>query len=75
MATQFLRKAAVAARYGITQRSLERWTKDGRLPCPTYRGKIPLWREADLDASDRAATAAPRPKRDDGAKSEAHAGE
>ena len=67
MATQFLRKAAVAARYEITQRTLERWTKDGRLPCPTYRGRLPLWLESDLDASDRAAAAAPRPKRDDSA--------
>jgi predicted DNA-binding transcriptional regulator AlpA len=74
MATQFLRKAAVAARYGITQRTLERWVKDARLPQPTYRGKIPLWREADLEANDRAAAAAPRPKRDDAAaKTEAAA--
>jgi hypothetical protein len=60
--TKFLRKAQVAARYGINVRSVERWEKDGRLPAPMYRGRIPLWRESGLDAADRAAMAAPRSK-------------
>ena len=65
MATRFLRKKAVGARYGITDRTVERMVDDGRLPRPTYRGRIPLWNEAELDASDRAAALAPRPKSDD----------
>jgi predicted DNA-binding transcriptional regulator AlpA len=75
METRFLRKAQVAGRYGINVRSLERWLKDGRLPSPMYRGRIPLWRESDLDAADRAAMAAPaRPKRENAAgKTEAAA--
>lgn len=69
MATKFLRKRAVAERYGgVTARTIERMVADGRLPKPVYRGRFPLWGEAELDASDRAAAAAPRPKRDDAAE-------
>jgi hypothetical protein len=62
MAKQFLRKAAVAERYNVVTRTVERMVVDGRLPPPTYRGRIPLWLEDDLDAYDRAATLAIRPK-------------
>jgi predicted site-specific integrase-resolvase len=58
---QFLRKNAVAHRYGINVRTVERMTKDGRLPLPIFRGKFPLWDCEELDASDRAAALAPRP--------------
>jgi hypothetical protein len=51
--TKFLRKAHLAVRYGITQRSVDRWSMDGRLPSPEYRGRIPLWSEAELDKFDR----------------------
>jgi predicted site-specific integrase-resolvase len=61
--TLFLRKAKVAARYGINVRSVERWVKEGLLPRPLYHSRFPLWRESDLDAFDRAAAAAPRAKR------------
>lgn len=71
MPTQFLRKAAVAARYQITIWTMERWLLDGRLPpATTWRGRYPFWSENDLDACDRAATAASRPKR-----SKAHSGQ
>ena len=64
MSKRFLRKSAVALRYGgITPRSVERMVCDGRLPAPHYRGRFPLWDEDELDASDRAAALAPRPKR------------
>jgi transposase len=57
---KFLRKKAVAARYGdVSIRTIERMVDDGRLPPPTYRGRIPLWDEAKLDESDRAATSSP----------------
>jgi len=60
MSKQFLRKASVAERYDITERSVDRWADDGRLPKPVYRGKFPLWDEDELTKSDRAAAAATR---------------
>jgi hypothetical protein len=64
LSQKFLRKHAVAERYGVDTRTVERMIKpeDGRLPPPTYRGRIPLWAEDELDASDRAAALQPRPK-------------
>jgi hypothetical protein len=56
----FLRKRQVAQRYSITTRSVERWSLDGRLPAPTYRGKIPLWDLDLLEAADLAAATAAR---------------
>lgn len=60
MSKRFLRKRQVAKRYSVHERSIDRWTKDGRLPAPQYRGTIPLWDEAPLDKADRAAMARPR---------------
>ena len=60
---KYLRRRAVANRYGITPRSVDRWSADGRLPAPVYRGKIPLWEEAQLDESDRAAAAVTRSRK------------
>jgi hypothetical protein len=54
--SKFLRKAAVAERYGIDKRSVDRWAADGRLPAPLYRGRVPLWDLDELDARDRQAT-------------------
>ena len=64
MPKRFLRKQAVADRYGVDIRTVERMIRpeDGRLPPPTYRGRIPLWAEEDLDKSERAAALQPRPK-------------
>jgi len=63
MSTQFLRKQAVADRYSVTPRSVERMVADGRLPPPVYRGsRLPLWDVRDLDAADRAAVAGRAPK-------------
>jgi predicted DNA-binding transcriptional regulator AlpA len=62
MSSKFLRKAAVAARYSINPRTVERMIEDGRLPKPVYRGRFPLWRESDLDESDRRLAVASRPK-------------
>jgi predicted DNA-binding transcriptional regulator AlpA len=53
MHKQFLRKAQVAQKYGIDERTVDRWKLDGRLPLPRYRGRIPLWREDELDELDR----------------------
>jgi hypothetical protein len=56
MAKQYLRRAAVALRYGgISTRTVDRMVEDGRLPPPEYRGKWPIWDEAKLDEADRQA--------------------
>jgi predicted DNA-binding transcriptional regulator AlpA len=59
---KFLCKRGVAERYGVNVRTVERMSKDGRLPRPIHRGRFPLWDEAELDASDRAAALLPRPR-------------
>ena len=61
MSKRFLRKQGVALRYSVNTRTVERMIEDGRLPAPVYRGRIPLWDEALLDASDREAAKLPRP--------------
>lgn len=58
---QYLRRKAVAERYGVDIRTVQRMERDGRLPKPLYRGRIPLQDEAELDASDRAHAVAARP--------------
>jgi hypothetical protein len=57
---KFFRKAAVAERYGIDQRTVDRWKLDGRLPKPHYRGRLPLWREDELERLERKAVVTPR---------------
>jgi predicted DNA-binding transcriptional regulator AlpA len=54
---KYLRKAAVAERYSIHQRSVERLAKEGRIPAPIYLhgSRFPLWDESELDANDRRA--------------------
>ena len=54
----YLRKKAVAERYSVDERTVDRMKNDGRIPPPIYRGKFPLWVEDALDASDREATLA-----------------
>ncbi len=62
--TKYLRRKDVADRYGgVSVRTIERMVKDKRLPEPVYRGRFPLWSIEALDASDRAAVVASRPKR------------
>jgi hypothetical protein len=60
MSKTFLRKRAVAERYGVNVRTVDRWSEDGRLPPPIYRGIVPLWDQAELDAQDHAAAAIAR---------------
>lgn len=52
---RYLRKKAVAERYGVDDRTVDRMKEDGRIPPPFYRGKFPLWDEDELDRRDRAA--------------------
>jgi len=53
---RYLRKKAVAARYGdITPRAVEKMVEDGRLPKPIYLigNHTPLWDEDELNEFDR----------------------
>lgn len=54
---KYLRKASVATRYDVGPRTVDRMSRDGRLPPPHYRGKLPLWSNDELDAADAAASA------------------
>jgi hypothetical protein len=65
MTTKWNRKKHLRARYGdCSDRTIERMVADGRLPPPEFpfENRIPAWREETLEARDRAATVAPRPK-------------
>ena len=44
--------SAVAARYGKTAKTLDRWAEAGIIPKPTYICGYKYWDEAELDASD-----------------------
>jgi hypothetical protein len=53
---RWLRKRQVRARYGdITDRTVERMVKDGRLPKPKFPlgNRLPFWDEQTLDEHDR----------------------
>jgi len=55
---RWLRKRQVRARYGdVTDRTLERAVKDGRIPPPEFpfANRIPFWDEERLEAHERAA--------------------
>jgi predicted DNA-binding transcriptional regulator AlpA len=58
---KYLRKKAVAERYSVDARTVDRMALDGRLPKPIYITKFPLWDEEALDACDRNATLLLRP--------------
>jgi hypothetical protein len=54
---RWLRKRQVRARYGdITDKTVERAVRDGRIPPPEYPfgNRIPFWDEEALEAHERA---------------------
>ena len=59
---KYLRKKGVAGRYGVDERTIDRWVGLGRLPKPMYLpgSRIPLFAEDGLDEHDRLATARSR---------------
>jgi hypothetical protein len=59
MAKHYLRKAGVAARYGVNVRSIDRWVELKKIPTPIYLSgsRLPLWDVDALDANDREAAA------------------
>ena len=52
---QFLRKPQLAARYGVTTRTIDRWSESGQLPQPIRIGAVPMWELAEIEAAERAA--------------------
>jgi hypothetical protein len=48
------RKKDLAARQGVTPRTIENWVRAGRLPPPHYfpGSPIPFWKDADLVSND-----------------------
>jgi hypothetical protein len=56
-----LRRAGVAMRYSVDERTVDRMRLDGRIPPPKYLpgSRIPIWDEDELDQHDRAATLTP----------------
>jgi predicted DNA-binding transcriptional regulator AlpA len=59
MSKQYLRKAAVAKRYQVHERSVDRMARDGRIPKPVIFGRIPLWLESELEEFERRAVTIP----------------
>jgi hypothetical protein len=60
---RYLRRHDLAERYRCTDRNIDLMVRDGRLPPPTLNyGRRPLWDESDIEAADRAATRASKPK-------------
>jgi predicted DNA-binding transcriptional regulator AlpA len=60
LSAKFFRKSQVAERYSVSPRSVDRWARDGRLPKPHYRGRLPLWRESELEQLERRAVVTAR---------------
>jgi len=51
---RYLRKKAVAERYGVTTRTVETMVQDKRIPAPDlYNARSPLWREDKLNRADK----------------------
>ena len=62
---RFLKKRAVAARYAVSVRTVDRWVAAKTLPGPAFEiNGIPYWPESVLNRRDRArATEAAGPSR------------
>jgi predicted DNA-binding transcriptional regulator AlpA len=58
---KYSRKSAVAARYGVSERTIDRYVQEGRLPRPVYLpgSRIPLFEETALEECERLAAARP----------------
>src|SRR6266852_6101891 len=55
---KFVRKAALIARYGLDERTIDKMSRDGRLPSAYYFGsRLPLWSIDELEECDRKAKA------------------
>ncbi len=53
---QYFRKRQLAARYGVTTRTVDRMVDDGRLPRPDmYMGTLPMWSNESIEGNEHAA--------------------
>lgn len=50
---RFLRAKDVRQRYSISDPTLHRWTKSGKLPTPEYLNSQRVWRESVLLAAEK----------------------
>jgi hypothetical protein len=59
-----LRKRAVADRYGIVPKTVDRWVANPRLgfPAPFFVNKVPFWPEDELIAFERSRARPSRPQ-------------
>jgi len=60
MIAALLTVADLAARYGVTERTVRRWHNDGALPAASSPGRSPRWNRDVVDAFERAGQPAPR---------------
>ncbi len=44
-----MKKREVAAKFGVTERTIENWVKQGKLPAPGYLGGRPYWLAAAIE--------------------------
>jgi predicted DNA-binding transcriptional regulator AlpA len=59
--SKLLHLRAVCTRYGISDRTVDRWVEAGVLPKPVYIQCRRYWSEESLDEYDRARLAAAQP--------------
>jgi predicted site-specific integrase-resolvase len=52
--SKYLPAKPVAERYGVCDRTIERWVAAGDLPSPVYIQGRRYWNEAELDQRDEA---------------------
>jgi predicted DNA-binding transcriptional regulator AlpA len=59
-----LRKRPTADRYGVSTKTIDRWTQDPRLdfPKPFHVNALPYWDEAELEAWERSRARPSRPQ-------------
>ena len=59
-ARPLLTRKDIAARYGVSLRTVDRWHREGKLPAPTWmRG--PMWKPADLEQLENSNDTGPAP--------------
>jgi len=49
---RFLRAKDIRARYSISDPTLHRWTKSGKLPEPEYMNSQRVWRQSVIEAAE-----------------------
>ena len=50
---RFLRAKDIRSRYSISDPTLHRWTKSGKLPTPEYLNGQRVWRQSVIEAAEQ----------------------